>query len=207
MDFQTVLDKYSPLLRKHLIPIVLGFAGLIFLGYGLISLIGPRKGNSDITFEPGDVASSSAKMEVKIFVDVEGAVIKPGIQNLASSARMQDALISAGGLSQEANREWVSKNLNLAAKLTDGAKIYIPKAEEAVAASSVSNTTLSVTTSGQININTANEKDLDTLPGVGPVTAQKIISSRPYSSIEDLLNKKVVSSKVFSQIKDKISTY
>ncbi len=58
-----------------------------------------------------------------------------------------------------------------------------------------------------ININTASESQLDTLPGIGPVTAQKIIVGRQYGSIDELLSKKVVGAKVFEQLKDKISVY
>ena len=58
-----------------------------------------------------------------------------------------------------------------------------------------------------VNINTASETELDALPGVGPVTAQKIISNRPYQKIDDLVSKKAVGASVFSKIKDQISIY
>jgi competence protein ComEA len=61
--------------------------------------------------------------------------------------------------------------------------------------------------SSLINLNLATPAQLDSLPGVGPVTAQKIIDSRPYSTLEELLNKKIVTDKVFTQIKDRISVY
>jgi competence protein ComEA len=57
---------------------------------------------------------------------------------------------------------------------------------------------------GQININSASEKELDNLPAIGAVTAQKIIAGRPYGSVEELLQKKIVGKKAFEQIKDKI---
>ncbi|OGY23252.1 MAG: hypothetical protein A2172_02675 [Candidatus Woykebacteria bacterium RBG_13_40_15] len=60
--------------------------------------------------------------------------------------------------------------------------------------------------SDKININTATEKELDSLPGIGPVRAEKIIENRPYESIEDLLNKKVLGEATFENIKDKIAT-
>lgn len=206
MDFSALVEKYSPFIQKNLLVIVLGAVGLIFLSYGLIALLGAKDSSSGIVFESGETASESAKMQTKITVDVEGAVVKPGVHELSANSRLQDGLISAGGLSEDANREWVSKNLNLAAKLTDGGKIYIPKAGENSGGIGGSGSTGSLTT-GQININSASESELDSLPGVGAVTAQKIISNRPYSSIEELLNKKVISSKVFSQIKEKIGVY
>lgn len=63
------------------------------------------------------------------------------------------------------------------------------------------------TSSGTININQASESELDALPGIGPVTAQKIISNRPYQSVEDLLNKKAVGASEFAKIKDQMSVY
>lgn len=59
--------------------------------------------------------------------------------------------------------------------------------------------------SSLVNVNTATSSELDALPGVGPVTAGKIIINRPYRSVDELLSKNAVSSKVFSQIKDKVT--
>lgn len=209
MDFCPILDKYKPLLKQHWPPILLGLVGLIFLGYGVIALIGSSQSPAGVAFEPANEASESAKTtREEIVIDVEGAVVKPGVYHLSLESRVQDALIAASGLSAEANRNWVVKNLNLAVKLTDGVKIYIPKIGEEVKASNISTTggmgAISEQ-SGLININTASVSELDTLKGIGPVTAQKIIDNRPYSSIEDLLNKKVVGQKVFEGIEEKIT--
>ena len=62
-------------------------------------------------------------------------------------------------------------------------------------------------TQAQVNINTASQSDLESLPGIGPVTASKIISDRPYQIVEDLVNKKAVSKAVFEKIKDQIVVY
>ncbi|PIZ98145.1 MAG: transporter, partial [Candidatus Levybacteria bacterium CG_4_10_14_0_2_um_filter_35_8] len=79
----------------------------------------------------------------------------------------------------------------------------MPKFGESVQAA-VSNSGIAGNT-GAINVNSASAQELDSLPGIGPVTAEKIISGRSYTSINDLLEKKVVSEKVFNQIKDKIT--
>jgi competence protein ComEA len=139
-------------------------------------------------------------------VDIEGAVVIPGVYKLTQNSIIQDALVASGGLSAAADRDWVSKNINLAAKLSDGAKIYIPKIGE-ITTSSPQTSTTDTSTSALVNINTASSDALDALPGVGPVTVDKIVNGRPYQNINELLDKKVVSSKVFSEIKDKISTY
>ncbi len=130
-------------------------------------------------------------------------MLTPGVYKLNQNSIIQDALVASGGLSSDANREFVSKNINLAAKLADAAKIYIPKIGESF--SEIKG--VSDISPGLININQASIETLDTLPGIGTVTADKIITNRPYVTINELLDKKVVSAKVFTQIKDKITAY
>ena len=135
-------------------------------------------------------------------------MVKPGVYSLNQDARIQNVLVSALGFAENADRSWVEKNLNLAGKLSDGGKIYIPRIGESQAAAAavqgVSTSNL-VGVSALININSASLSELDSLPGVGPVTAQKIVNNRPYATVDELLSKKSVSSKVFSQVKDRVS--
>lgn len=215
MDFQETLEKYVLVLRHYWLPLLLGCSGLLFLGYGLISLFSPVSSESErpIVFEQSPKEEQAAE---KIIIDIQGAVVKPGVYTLKENSRLQQALIAAGGLAEGADREFIAKQMNLAAKLTDGVKIYIPQKGESVAGSSTSSDPLrqgfagqggSINTDGKININTASINQLDTLSGVGMVTAQKIIDNRPYGSVEDLRTKKVVSNSVFEKIKIKISVY
>lgn len=207
MDTQALLERYKPLLRKHWLPLSLGFLGLIFFAYGLIGLFGSSKPQDDIAFESFSEEKAGENKFSQIVVDVEGEVIKPGVYNLSSDSRLQDALVSAGGMSATADREWVSKNLNLALKIKDGMKIYVPPLRQGSAGQAG---ILGGETSNQsslININLASMGELDGLPGVGPVTAQKIIDNRPYGAIEELLEKKIVSASVFEKIKEKITAY
>lgn len=208
MDFHEILKKHLPFLKQYWIPLSLGFLGLIFFAYGLISLIDKSTSEPNgLIFESAnsDSSSSTKSNEAKIMVDIEGGVIRPGVYSLTASARAQDALIAASGLSNDADRSWVEKNLNLAAKLIDGQKIYVPKLGESKISSSVSSQD---TAANGININSASLQALaDSLPGVGPATAQKIVSGRQYGAIEELLSKKIVTEKVFGQIKDKITVY
>lgn len=205
MDFEQLLEKYFPIVKKNILVIALGVLGLIFLSYGLIVLIGGRKSSSDgIVFESG---SEQGDLVSQIVVDIEGAVIRPGVYKLSYNSRLKDVLVASGGLSEHADRAWVSKNLNLAQKLNDATKIYIPKTGENTKESiNVVGTTENLSKS-QINVNIASIKELDALPGIGLVTAQKIIDGRPYTTIDDLLSKKVVNSRVFGGIKDKITVY
>lgn len=202
MDFEKYFQEYLPVLKHYWLPIVLFSFGLILLVSGLIASLNSR--SEEITFKPAENVQG-ASTNRKIFIDVSGAVIKPGVYSLSDDSRIQDALISASGLAQNADRDWVSKNINLAQKLVDGSKIYIPRLGEGVSATALKGNAQAK--SSLINVNSATLQDLDTLPGVGPVTAQKIIDNRPYSVIDDLLSKKVLTQKVFDSLKQSISVY
>ena len=203
MSLQELLAKYLPLFSMYRFPLIVGFVGLIFLGYGLIVLLETDSSSENIVFESETQDASSQKEQPEIVVDIQGAVINPGVYKLPLDSRVQDGLVASGGLQQRADRTFVSKNLNLAAKLADGTKLYIPFEEEQNREVSISQTITSV----RININTASLSQIESLPKIGSVTAQKIVDNRPYASIDELLSKKVVGVSVFGQIKEKISPY
>jgi competence protein ComEA len=214
MDFESLKTKLASVLKKYWLPISIGVLGLTLLVYGLIYLsASSSKTTKDdsITFETGENTSTNSVK--KIMVDVEGAVVNPGVYSVGEDARVQDGLIAAGGFSVKADRNWIAKNLNLAAKLSDSTKIYIPDIDEDKSTATGANSSVAgisssdVNVNALININTATSGELDALPGIGPVTAEKIINNRPYSTIDDLLSKKAVSNKVFLQIKNKIAVY
>ena len=206
MDSQESLwQKYSPFIKQNLLVLVLGFLGLIFLGYGLIQYLGQKGEANEIVFEKAPEQEENST----IVVDVAGAVVKPGVYKLISDGRIQDALIAAGGFSNDADRAWVDRNVNLAAKLNDGTKLYIPFIGDPAERDVLSSSGLGSSSIAykQINVNTASQSELETLSGVGQVTAEKIIANRPYSSIDELLTKKVVGKSVFEKIKEKIIIY
>ncbi|OGH17973.1 MAG: hypothetical protein A3C22_00955 [Candidatus Levybacteria bacterium RIFCSPHIGHO2_02_FULL_37_10] len=208
MDIQKIVSKYFPLIKKNWLPLILGILGMIFFAYGLIGLFTANKTSSeDIVFEASSSKQNPAEAKT-ILVDVEGAVVKSGVYKLPQDSRIQDAFVAAGGLAATADRAYIAKNFNLATKLTDGTKIYIPSIEEAVDGVSVPNlSSEGIVIGNLININTSSESQLDSLQGVGPVTAQKIIAGRPYGLIQELLDRKIVGTKVFGQIKDKVTVY
>ncbi len=146
-----------------------------------------------------------------ILVDLSGAVERSDVYEVSSGARLKDILILAGGLSQDADRDYFTKNFNLARTLQDQEKIYIPNQEETESGeirvmtqlqSAAANNVLGA--SEKININSASVEQLDTLPGIGLVTAKKIIQNRPYNSLEELMDKKSVGKSVFEKIKELI---
>jgi len=149
--------------------------------------------------------TEAQKIDPEIVVEIVGAVQKSGVYQLPNGSRIEDLIIAAGGFSVSADRVWIDKFINRAAKLSDGQKVYIPKVGESfdsaqdkqsyvVSAKNdgVYQTTSSILgteKSGLININTASLEELDTLPGIGPVYGQNIIEHRPYSNLEELLSK------------------
>jgi competence protein ComEA len=159
------------------------------------------------------------KLAEKYYVDISGAVKKPNVYQVKPGTRLKEVLEMAGGISDQANQNFFARNFNLARFVSDQEKIYIPSIEEINSGlftensrsfdfiSPVNQPNQNEETDNQsskISINQASEQELDQLPGIGAVTAKKIIDNRPYSTIEDLLNKKVVNQSVFNKIKDLI---
>lgn len=192
-------SKLPSFVRENVLILVLFAGGVVFLVIGFVQFATPPKPPLTVTAAPQVKASHNSR---QILVDVSGAVKSPGVYRLLESARVEDALAKAGGLREDADTAFVSQSINRAAKLVDGQKIYIPPRGE-----SKSPATGGASQISTVNINAAGLSDLDTLSGVGPVTAQKIIDNRPYSAIEDLKAKKVVSDSTFDKIKDSISVY
>ncbi|MDQ5950830.1 MAG: competence protein ComEA [Patescibacteria group bacterium] len=147
-----------------------------------------------------------------IYVYISGAVERPGVYPIEEGTRVADLISAAGGVSVTADKEYLNFELNLSQKLKDEQKVHIPfegevakaneKKVEASNASSALTDDISVV--DLISINTATEKELDTLPGVGPTTAKKIIEGRPYTDINQLLEKKIVGQALFSEIQSQL---
>lgn len=155
--------------------------------------------------EKDEITNSSVTSQVKnrlLKVDVSGSVVRPGMIEMPYDSRIHDVLITAGGLSPKADRIYVSRNINLAQKVTDGMKIYIPAEGEQV--TGLNN---NVSSGNLININNASKSELEELNGIGPVTAEKIIQGRPYQAISDLINKKIINPSVYNKIKDEIANH
>ena len=150
------------------------------------------------------IEADDGEMAVEIWVDVQGGVVQPGVYSLREGDRVKDALIAAGGLDERADREAVAKYINLAEKIEDGTKLYIPTIGEA-GLDSQQDGQVQGLSSGRVNVNTATVSELDQLWGVGEARAQTIIEGRPYQTIEEV--KKVLPNNVFERIKDEITVY
>jgi len=199
-------DQFSleEIWERYKLPIVLGLVGLILVGIGTLSVLLLGQKETAIEILPAEEVAEKAT----IFVDLQGAVEKPGVYELSGDSRLNDLLILAGGLSASADREWVERNLNLAQKLVDGGKLYVPRESERVKEQESEKVAgSSAVVAGRININSAPASELDSLWGIGEKRAQAIIEGRPYQSIEELLNRKIIPQNVYERIKDEISVY
>lgn len=139
-------------------------------------------GTSSSASQPPNSAThwGSSDTDVVVIVDVAGRVATPGIQELASGSRVADAIDAAGGFLPDAARD----TANLARVLVDGEQVYIPGVDDDEPAGE------SGAPPGKVNVNRADANELEGLPGVGPVLAQRILDYReahgPFASINDL---------------------
>lgn len=172
----------------------------------------------------GAEESEETTEKEKIIVHISGAVQNEGIVELESGSRVADAIEKAGGLKENAYMD----EINLAYQLEDGEKIHIPTIEEQKekenqeskvenesatgsdgTTSRSSNSSINNGSQTKININTATEEELDTLPGIGPSTAAKILDYRKekgkFKTIEEIKEVSGIGENKYEKIKDKIT--
>lgn len=190
------------------VPIVLVIISLLCFTSAAVmirSLITPAQPIKITTSQPSDVLSNTDIQY--IVVDIEGAVKSPGVYKMPLGSRISDVISSAGGLTTDADSLTIEKTINAAQKVSDGQKIYFPRLTDKTPSQSSKNIKSTTNTSNiiTISINLASSSELEALSGVGPVTAEKIINNRPYSSLEELINKKVLGEKLYEKIKDQLT--
>lgn len=144
-------------------------------------------------------ASPTSSAAALIVVDVEGAVETPGIRELRGGARVADAIAAAGGYASDADLAAAAATLNLAQPLSDGEQIRVPRIGETaapgMATASGPPTAPGGGASGLVDLNTATPEALEALPGIGPVTVQKIVAARqeqPFTSLDDAVQRGVI---------------
>ena len=183
--------------------IILALLMLVLIGiYQLVT----KEKNIDITaFEENVEASNKEVISNTIIVHIAGEVNNEGIYELAENSRIADAIDAAGGLTENA----VLDNINLASFLEDGCKIYIPKKEDEILENKDAednNLANKESKNLKININTASQKELETLPGIGTLIAKRIIEYRKvngrFSDIEEIKKVNGIGESKFKNIKD-----
>ncbi len=153
----------------------------IIITTGLLAILG---GASFLGLRPNEIpAAQNALERLPIRVAVAGEINKPGVYQLPWGARTEAAIAAAGGISKNAEMSLV----NPAQILTDGDQVRIPSKEVSSSPTSNSTTPNQASASGErINLNSATPAQIESLPGVGPKMAERILKARPFSSLKDL---------------------
>ncbi len=210
-------------LNKKILFIIIIISGII---YGVFNYFTQNKNKENLENISQDIiinnqtenTTEENNNQEKIVIHITGAICNEGIYELEENSRIVDAVKMAGGLKEEADL----KQINLAYVLEDGMKINIPSkndnsneninnTENYITKEKLnsSNNTNSAKTS-KININSATQTELETLPGIGPSTALKIINYRKekgkFNKIEDIKNVNGIGESKFNKIKEFIKT-
>ena len=140
------------------------------------------------------------EVENYIYVDIKGSVVQPGVYKLKEGSRLFQVIETAGGFLDEAN----TKSVNLSVLLADQMLIYIPSINDIENEDASDSVTIEID-DGLININTANQSELETLPGIGPATAISIIEYRTlngnFREIEEIMNVSGIGESTFETIR------
>lgn len=203
--------------------IYLGVITILVIGVFSINLLTEKKDNINDNISLVDAIEEQDTIEEEgFYVDIKGAVKKPGVYKVTSNMIVNDLIQLAGGLSKNA----YTNNINLASKLSDGMVVYVYSNKEVTTTTTttmnirndvyydntITNTnktsTTDTTTSSKININTASKDELMTLSGVGESKAIAIIeyrSKNKFNTIEDIMNVSGIGESAFAKIKEFIT--
>ncbi|MBO4815681.1 MAG: helix-hairpin-helix domain-containing protein [Clostridia bacterium] len=199
--------------KQKLILIIIGSIMVIFIGYYILN---KTENSNYIEFDEEELINTEEetieKEENEIVVHITGEVENEGIIKIEENARLADVIEKAGGATNEAD---LSK-INLAYAVKDGQKIYIPNIEEDLGEEYITNDAgegvlpeeIENLKAEKVNINTAKQTELETLNGIGPSTALKIINYRnengKFKKIEDIKNVPGIGESKFENIKEDI---
>ncbi len=218
--------------KQKIVLVILAIAVILGIGYYVYAKDGDFLSIEELQVEESlqenseEAKETNKENEENIVVHISGAVEKEGIVELETNSRVADAIEKAGGLKDDAN----TNDINLAYVLEDGMKIYIPNKQETEEKQTItkesgvieenteqettqktSQTIVNKTNSNtkKVNINTALQTELETLPGIGPSTAVKIISYRKengnFKTIEEIKEVSGIGESKFNNIKDLIT--
>jgi competence protein ComEA len=203
------------------IALIFGAAGIVAAialwvvlagGRGTLVVDGSGPGPVRSAGDRGVADTRPTASHAELVVDVQGAVVRPGIVRLAAGARVADAIAAAGGYGPRVAADRIGQALNLAALVKDGDQVVVPSRDDSNAGRSPgggggsggSSGDGSPGSAGPVDLNQATAAELDALPGIGPVTAAKIIAAReeqPFTSVDDLKTRKILGPSTFDKVK------
>jgi len=182
--------------------ILIVLLNLIILGVVVVFLTRPEPKTIAVT--PATPLPEPTPAPARIMVYVSGAVQSPGVYELPDGTRVDDAVKAAGGPAADADLA----RINLAKRLRDEEQVYVPRVGEVNPPVPPAGTA-GGSSGGKVNINTATAAELETLPGIGPALAQRIVDYRtangPFARVEDIKKVSGIGDKMFERIKDLIT--
>lgn len=222
-ELKIIILQHKDMIKKAALPLLLLFALLLFFISGeseAVTLTGvaadgteaAESGDASSLYEDG-TASSAASAAAIIYVDIGGEVNVPGVYEVSEGTRLFQVIEKAGGLTEDADIDVI----NRAEAVYDGQKILIASYEESEKRSKAQALTASAEQSGvssaadevRVNINTADSVTLQTIPGIGPSKAERIIEYRNtqgrFQSVDDIKNISGIGDKTFENIKKYIT--
>lgn len=206
---QSLIEKYRTIL------VILAICAVLLIGYVLKKAGEPPREEPPFTAiaevekskKTENPETETAKSPEKVYVDVKGEVVNPGLYEVRQGDRLKFVIDKAGGFTKNADK----KLMNLAVKVTDEMMIYVPKIGEVeTTPQSLPSPVSSGTESGEdkLNINTASQAEFETLPGIGPSKAATFIQYReengPFKSIEEITNIPGIGEKTFEKLQEHI---
>lgn len=178
--------------------VAVGLGGWLIVSSGM-----PQPVAEEVLDPFGDPSAVPATAAPEVLVvDVEGAVLRPGVIELPPGSRVADAIEAAGGYAANADLAAAAAQVNLAETLRDEQQIVVPLIGGPGGGGS------GASGSGLVDLNTASADELDALPGIGPVTVEKIVAARseqPFGSLDEMVTRKVLTSAQVDKIRDLVT--
>ena len=220
-----LIDKVSDIIKENILySFLILYLSAVFTVFGVQQMQNKGDHTNNVSVLEEELVESVDK---NIFVEIAGAVNKPGVYELTSESRLADAVNKADGFSRDSSEEWVSKYINLSGQLADAQKIYIPfkwdipmdpvneqevavltnpytNNQSVLTSNQINGSVLQEEVTGKVNVNTASQEDIDALPGIGPVYAARMIENRPYNDFHAFVESSGIPKNVLEKIKDQI---
>ena len=206
----TTADEGSEPTGRHSWPLIALAVGVAIACVTVAIILAIGATNSGLVeISGGGVLPSSSELPAEVVVEVSGAVVRPGVYHLPAGSRVADAIEAAGGYGPRVAAERVVGELELAAPLVDGGTVLVPSRDDPPVAMSTEPGGSSGGSSGAlVDLNHATAAELEALPGIGPVTAAKIMEARaeqPFASVDDLRGRGLVGAKTFERLRDLVT--